>query len=128
MDELNGVRLRVSDLVDSTGMYGKRVLLSGVLIVRGADCYVASELDSRDVQLSTSSRVSVFHPGLEETLDKTVAAWVGGPASYFDAVLIEGVVNAATTRRDLASISQLSRMTVFREEGTYEFEWLDSFD
>lgn len=102
--------------IDFTALYGNIVSLRAFLVVRGRECFL---VDSRDHQFS-DLRVEVSSPGLERLLDEAVGGWVGGVASYLDEVLISGVVREATTRRDLASIAEVSRLTLFRDELVFE--------
>ncbi|WP_329774324.1 hypothetical protein [Stenotrophomonas maltophilia] len=102
--------------IDFTALYGSVVSLRAFLVVRGRECFL---VDSRDHQFS-DLRMDVCSPGLERLLDEAVGGWVGGVSSYFDEILISGVVREATTRRDLASIAEVSRLTLFRDELLFE--------
>lgn len=102
--------IECSALGELPACMGRRVRISAVLMIHHGQCFL---LDSAEHPIS-EERVEVFHPGLERTLDATLGGWVGGLASYLDAVQLEGRVNAASTRRWIASVSTLTRLSVER--------------
>lgn len=100
---------------DLPELIGQELVLSGYLVIRGRGCFLVNE--SR--YPFPESRVEVHCPGLEDSLDGVAGGWVGGVASYFDRVNIQGVLEASTTAGDLASISQISSLTLVRDGCEY---------
>lgn len=110
---------RVIDLFscdDNSDFFNKNAVVSGYLVIRGRECFLVGE--SR--YPFPDSRVEIYCPGLEASLDSVVGGWVGGVASYFDEVTIHGVVGPGTTCRDVASISKISKIALIRDEFEYE--------
>jgi len=95
--------------------YGKHVGVKAVLVVKGGECYLVQNFKS----YAPAQRIEVFSPRLEEKLDKMVGAWVGEPASYFEKVVISGVLQEGTTRKCLFSICDLTALEVVREGNAY---------
>jgi hypothetical protein len=97
-------------------LLGHRVVLDAILVLRGGECYLVSNLDAHE----SRERIEVFAPGLERELNASVAGWIGGPAIYFDKVKISGVLRAGTTRRSPYSISDLGMLVLYRDEEVYK--------
>jgi hypothetical protein len=101
---------------DPEKLLGQNVVINAVLVLRGGECYLVPSLDSHDAV----QRIEIYAPGLERRLESSVGGWVGGPASYFDAVKIAGVLRAGTTRRNPLSISDLCSLVLYRDDETYQ--------
>lgn len=100
---------------DLPKIFGQELVLTGYLVIRSRECFLVNELRYPFPE----SRVEVYCPGLEDSLDGVAGGWVGGVASYFDRVNIQGVLGASTTAGDLASISQISSLTLVRDGREY---------
>ena len=112
-----GGELVVSELfAHPEKLLGQCAIINAVLVLRGGECYLVPSLDSHDAL----QRVEIYAPGLEEKLNASVAAWVGGPAIYFDTVKIAGILQAGTTRRNSLSISDLRSLVLYRDDDTYK--------
>lgn len=96
--------------------FGKALTIKATLVLRGTECYLATN----KANLSSSGNIEVFSPGLESRLELVVPMWVGGPAAYLDTVEISGMLDRATTRGNLASLSCISKLVLFRDDEVYE--------
>jgi hypothetical protein len=87
------------------------VTIKAAIVIRGRECFLVKDLESLD----SDYRIEVFSPGLEKKFDLLIGGWVGGPVSYFDLVTISGTLSFGTTRRDVASISNITHLSLERD-------------
>jgi hypothetical protein len=95
--------------------FGNYADVKAALVVRGAECYLVQNFRSQD----PIQRIEVFAPGLERKLDACVGPLVGRESSYFDTVIIGGLLQVGSTRRSQFSMSNLSLLKLFREKQEY---------
>ncbi|WP_261466744.1 hypothetical protein [Serratia fonticola] len=99
-------------------LIGQRVAINTVLVIRGEECYLTQNFDLN----TDTQRINIHSPEIEEKLSSSIPCWVGGPATYFDTVKIVGVLRNGTARRNSLSISDVSLVVLYRDEGIYEIE------
>lgn len=93
-----------------------KVTVNAILIIRGGECYLVPG----NTNYESPDRMELYCPNLETLLDEAVGGWVGGPASYYDNVVITGVIKKGTTTINPISISQIEQFKIIRDEETYE--------
>lgn len=96
---------------DAHAYLGEVISTRAVLVIREGRAVVVPDFGSVDA----GSAVEIFFPGLEKLLDLRVGGWVGGPASYFDAVEITGLLSEATTRAQQLALSSIRRLILERD-------------
>lgn len=93
-----------------------KVNINAILVIRGGECYLVP----RNTNYESPNRIELYCPNLETLLDEAVGGWVGGPASYYDTVVITGVLKKGTTTINPISMSQIENFIIIRDGETYE--------
>lgn len=92
-----------------------QVKLNAILVIKSHQAYLTES--SEDTP--SNQRIEVFCPELESKLDSIVGGWVGGTATYFDTVTIQGEVRKATTRSYALSICNVTEVILTRDDEEY---------
>ncbi|EOI3469337.1 hypothetical protein ACMSWU_002447 [Cronobacter turicensis] len=93
-----------------------KVIVNAILIIRGSECYLVPG----NTNYESPDRIELYYPNLETLLDEAVGGWVGGPASYYDNVVITGVLKKCATTLNPLSISKIEKCKIIRDGETYE--------
>ncbi|EPN1743677.1 hypothetical protein ACTV2B_004454, partial [Cronobacter turicensis] len=87
-----------------------KVIVNAILIIRGSECYLVPG----NTNYESPDRIELYYPNFETLLDEAVGGWVGGPASYYDNVVITGVLKKGATTLNPLSISKIEKCKIIR--------------
>ncbi|MDI7419694.1 hypothetical protein [Cronobacter turicensis] len=93
-----------------------KVIVNAILIIRGSECYLVPG----NTNYESPDRIELYYPNLKTLLDEAVGGWVGGLASYYDNVVITGVLKKGATTLNPLSISKIEKCKIIRDGETYE--------
>jgi hypothetical protein len=88
------------------------VSIQATLIIQGSDAYLVESVENPD----DSQRILIHCPDLELQLDLKIGGWMGSAYSYIDPVFITGKLQAGTTRKNKLVLSEIKKLTLWRDE------------